>query len=393
MPVSIGTNLLIMNRREFLTATAASIAASAVLSPRSSFAQQSKPTTTTAAATTAATQPDKFAWHDVREWGVEGRGFDDTEKYYDRLPARANGKVPGAVWYLSRQTAGMFTQFQTDADTIKVRYRLNSDTLGMAHMPATGVSGVDLYARNDGAWHWLGVVLPKSRDITDTLATALAPGSRTYRLHLPLYNGVESLEIGVPKAASFTPLPERKEKPVLYYGTSIAQGACASRPGMAYTNILARRLDRTVLNFGFSGSGKMEIEVGQFLAEIDPSVVVLDCLPNCTPEITATHTEPLVRLFRKEHPNTPILLVEDRTMDSAFLRPDLQQLHTARRAAYRKAYENLQQAGVTNLHYLEGKDLLGHDGEATTDGSHPNDLGMVRHADALEPVLRPLLAS
>ena len=197
------------------------------------------------------------AWYNVEDWGVEGRGWDDTKRYYDRLPAKADGKVRPPVWNLSRHSAGMSALFATDATTIQVRYKLLSGSVAMPHMPATGVSGVDLYARDaDGKWRWVAVTRPTKQEYSGKLIGDLKPGYREYRVYLPLYNGTEKLEIGVPEGAKFTPIPPRSSKPsakpIVFYGTSILHGGCASRPGMAWPSIVCRKLDLPHINLGFS---------------------------------------------------------------------------------------------------------------------------------------------
>jgi hypothetical protein len=334
---------------------------------------------------------DGLAWYDVRDWGVEGRGWSDTERYFDRFPRKAKGVVRDGVWSLSRHSAGMCCRFETDATRIWARYELSSKSLAMPHMPATGVSGVDLYAQDkQGRWGWLGITRPDSAKVTASLAEGIDPGRRAYLVYLPLYNGVESLQIGLPPQSFFKPLAPRA-KPIVFYGTSITHGGCASRPGMAYPAILGRHLDRPTINLGFSGSGTMDPAVGALMAELDAGVYVIDCLPNMGADTVAARTEPLVRQLRSARPNAPIVLVEDRTFASAWLIPGQRQHHAASRAALKAAYEKLKAAGVPGLHYVEGGRLLGDDGEATVDASHPTDLGMLRMADALEPVLRPLV--
>jgi len=332
------------------------------------------------------------AWYDVQAWGVEGRGWSETKRYFDRLPGKAEGVVRGPVWSLSRHSAGMCARFATDATEISARYTLLSDNVAMPHMPATGVSGLDLYARDDrGQWRWVAVTRPTGKEVKARLASGIAPGRREYLVYLPLYNGVESLEIGVPQDASFEPLAPRTDKPIVYYGTSIAHGACASRPGMSFSAILGRWLDRPVLNLAFSGNGRMDPEVVDLLAELDPAVYCIDCLPNMQGPDVAERTEPLVRKLRKARPETPIVLIEDRTYTNAWLLPSSRERHAQSRAAFRAAYERLADDGVEGLHYVEGEHLLGDDNEGATDGSHPSDLGMMRMAESLEPVLRPLL--
>ncbi len=345
---------------------------------------------------------DGIRWFNVQEWGVEGKGWgpNDLARFYDRLPAKAEGVVRDPVWSLSRDSSGMAARFISDAPEIRVRYTLFRDRLEMAHMPATGVSGIDLYGDDGhGGMRWISVFKPGAGATGSPLkqegklVDGLAPGSRTYQAYLPLYNGVDSLEFGVPVDAEFQSLAPRKDKAILFYGTSITHGACASRPGMTHPAILGRRFDLPIINLGFSGNGKMEPEVGALLAEIDPAVYVIDCLPNMTHDMITQNAEPLVKLLRDARPDTPIVLVEDRTYGFAWVRPSAAERHQLSRAAFQKAYENLTKAGVKNLHYLKGDNLLGKDGDATTDGSHPNDLGFMRQSDAFEPVLRKALGA
>ena len=338
--------------------------------------------------------PRGIAWTDVVNWPVEGRAFAERAAPYDRLPARAQGVIRKAVWDLSRQSAGMIVRFQTASPELRVRYRLTNARLAMAHMPATGVSGVDIYSHDGNGWRWVAVTRPSKQDVAARLfVNQPTSKSRQFQLYLPLYNGVEKLELGTVEGFELQPLPRRskKSKPIVCYGTSIMHGACSSRPGMAWTSIMGRALDREVMNFGFSGNGRMEVEVGQFLAELDPAVFVIDCLPNMSPKLVAQRTQPLVRQLRKARKDTPILLVEDRTFTNAwFIKPRLIQ-HEQRRKALRDAFASLQADGINGLHLLAGDGLLGKDGDGATDGSHPNDLGMTRQARAVTTAIRPLL--
>lgn len=335
---------------------------------------------------------EELIWYDVATWGVEGQGWQPEElaARYDRLPAKAEGVVRGPVWSLSRNSAGLSFRFNTDTTKISIRYEVVNPTLGMVHMPATGVSGVDLYALDDGTWKWVDVTKPTAPQTSHTIS-GIDPGKRTWMGYLPLYNSTKKIEIGVPKGSIFEPITPRKEKPIVFYGTSIQHGACASRPGMPHPAILGRRLDRPVINLGFSGNGKMEPEVGALLAEIDAALYVIDCLPNMTAAEVAELTEPLVRQLRKARPDAPIILVEDRTYGNAWIMKEKRERHENSRAALTHAYDTLIASGEKNLYYIPGADLLGTDNEATTDGSHPSDLGFMRQADAMEPILRKAL--
>lgn len=339
---------------------------------------------------------DSTDWVDVADWEVEGRAWRNTVKPFDRFPAKAEAVLRKAVWDLSRHSAGMVARFSTDSPVVKVRYQLSSSKLAMNHMPATGVSGVDLYAETKGGeMKWINVSRPGQAIVEATLANGIdsLPDSATreFALYLPLYNGVQKLEIGIREGSELKPMSARK-KPIVFYGTSIMQGACASRPGMSISSILGRRLNCSVVNLGFSGNGKMELPVADLIGEIDPSVIAIDCLPNMNSKLVGDRAVPFVERLRKFCPQTPILLVEDRSMTNSVFYQRSRDFHKENRASLRAAYRSLLAAGEKNIYYLDGQKLLGNDGEGATDGSHPNDLGMVRYADAYEPVLRDLMA-
>ncbi|HEX8915124.1 MAG TPA: SGNH/GDSL hydrolase family protein [Humisphaera sp.] len=332
---------------------------------------------------------------DAKAIGIEGQAWAETKAPYDRLPAKAEGVVRPPVWNLSRDSAGMAVRFVTDAPAIHCRWALTKASLAMPHMAATGVSGVDLYVRTEqGNWHWLAVGKPTAQANTAALVSNIPAGKREYLLYFPLYNGVTKVEVGVPKGSTLwkpDPRPEAKRKPIVFYGTSITHGACASRPGMCHPAIVGRRFDRPVVNLGFSGNGTMDPEFAQLLSEIDAAVYVIDCLPNMGAKDVAAKAEPLVRALRKLKPETPILLVEDRTYGDAFLIKTKDERSLAARAELKKAFDKLTGEGMKGLLYLEGTKLLGADGDDTVDSSHPSDLGFYRQADAIEAVLKTVL--
>ena len=342
----------------------------------------------------AAGKNSSTQWHDVTTWGVEGRGWRDQprKRYFDRFPAKAEGAVPGPVWSLSHHSAGMAVLFRTDAKQIQVDYELLSTSLGMPHMPPTGVSGIDLYGKlNDGPPRWVQVVKPTRQHINCTVASGLDGTLREYTMYLPLYNGVNAMQVGVPAGCRFEPVAPRAKQSILFWGTSIMHGACASRPGMALPAILGRWFDRPTINLGFSGNGRMDKPVAELIAELDPAVYCIDCLPNMSPTMVRARTAPMVAILRQAHPDTPIVLVEDRVNTNADFFASRAAYHRDNHKALRHEYDTLTSSGVKGLYYLKGDDLLGRDGEASTDGSHPSDLGFMRYALAYEKVLQPLL--
>lgn len=384
-----------MNRRRFVT-TALSLSATPLLAKdgdkKSPDVTQLDPAPAARKATVT-----KIAWHNAEEFGLEGREWTDLSRlrYYDRFPAVAEGRVPAPVWNLSRDSAGMMGRFKSDASAVHVRYTLLRDRTAMPHMPATGVSGIDLYARDEkGRWRWVNVIKPEDRRLTQAgaLSEGMTAEPREYAFYLPLYNGVDKVEIGVNEGAAFEGLAPRK-KPIIFYGTSITHGACASRPGMCHPAILGRRLDRPTTNLGFSGNGKMDAGVGELLGKVDAAVFVIDCLPNMDAKLVTERCAPLVRQLRAARPDTPIVLVEDRRNTNSWIHADRARHHDANHAALKQAFAGLRAEGVKRIHYIGGDHLLGDDAEGATDGSHPSDLGFMRQADAMEPVIREAIGS
>ncbi len=352
-----------------------------------------KPTLKNSLAPSKAKQDkkQKLLWYNSRDLTIEGQGWKKTEAPFDRLPAKAKKLVRKAVWNLSRHSAGICVRFVTNATSFNARWTLRSRNLAMPHMAATGVSGLDLYVKTEkGKWRWLAIGRPKKQKTSTQLISGIPAGTREYMLYLPLYNGVTSVEIGIPVGKKIGPASVRK-KPIVFYGTSITHGCCASRTGMAHPSIIGRRFNMPIINLGFSGNGRMEAEVAKLMTEIDASVYVIDCLPNINGTLVKKRTEPLVKILREAHPNTPILLVEDRNYANSFLVASKRKRNQWSQKELKKAFDNLIKAGDKNLYYLEAEKLLNNDGDGTVDGSHPTDYGFITHADAFEKVLKTIL--
>jgi lysophospholipase L1-like esterase len=340
-----------------------------------------------------AAAPADTTWYNLSRFPVEGKGWTKTKHPYDRLPAEAEAIVRPPVWSLAQDSAGLRYRFVTDAPAIRARWKLRRERLALPHMAATGVSGLDLYVRDANQWHWLGGGRPEKQENETTLVSGLKREKREYLLYLPLYNGVDSVEIGLPPDVPLEAAPDRYagRKPAVFYGTSILQGGCAARPGMAYPSIIGRMLDWPTINLGFSGNGKTEPEVAKLLAELDPSVYVLDSLPNLDVAEARERVEPFVKTLRAAHPKTPIVLVENVTYTNSAFVDSRQAKVNGVNELLRKVYDHMKAAGDKNVYYVPTARLFGTDGEDTVDGTHPTDLGFLRMAQGIEPAVRQAL--
>lgn len=325
---------------------------------------------------------------------IEGRL--DNFREFNRLPEVMKDSVRTEVWNLSHQSAGLSISFKTQAPKIEVVYTV-SGPLQLPHMPSTGVSGLDLYGKSkEGTWYWLR----GNFQFGDTiryhyqLKTDLLDWEE-FRLFLPLYNQIENLEIGYETRFPLEFLPVSTSAPVVIYGTSIAQGACASRPGLAWTAILRRELDQPVVNLGFSGNGLLEKELIHFIAQNEASLFVLDCLPNLGPgkglseEDIRERLRYAVRYLRQKHPNTPILLTEHAGYSDGAVNSSRKEIYESLNFLLADEYSKMKEEGVSLLFQLK-RDRIGLTEEDFVDGTHPTDGGMLKYAKAYIQKIREI---
>ena len=361
---------------------------------------------------------------------VHGSGWESLAGRFVRLEDSAEGLVRKPVWDLSRNSAGLSLVFRSNTRRLELSFDVFG-WKGMNHMPATGVSGVDLFAyKPDGEELWCAAkfmpqfkeeyieVPAQTSSDPSSAQTSTAPSSdpssaqaRTVRvtrvaysfeqidyeegceeyewhLYLPLYNTVENFRMAVEEGCRLEWVPRDERQPIVVYGTSIAQGACATRPGMAWTNLVERELRYPVVNLGFSGNGKLEAELFALLDQIDAGVYIIDCLPNI--KVTDNFEEKLeagIKLLR-EHHSCPILVVDhsghtnDRTNLSRCFPDELNR----RQAALVK---RLRKEGIKQLYYLTRNEIAW-DKDSMVEGIHPNDRGMMQQAEAVCGKLRQI---
>ena len=332
-------------------------------------------------------------WHDAAQMHVFGKAVEETYAPFVRFPEDINAQARKALKNLGQDAAGLYLQFRTDSPAIHVRWT-SVKQLTMSHMASVGSRGLDLYVRTAKGWRYVGSARPdlKKAETTRVLVKELDPGMKTFRLYLSLYDGISALEIGVEDAAAFEPEgAETRKPPVVMYGTSILQGGCVSRPGMAATNILGRWLDREVVNLGFSGNALLDAEIAELMARVEnPAVFVLDNVPNDTPEMILERMEPFVKTLREAHPDVPIVFVEQAPYAHDFVSASSAGRVRRKNEAQYTMYKRLKAAGYKKLYFVSGEKLIGTDGEATVDYVHQTDLGAMRYAKALYPILKRL---
>lgn len=334
-------------------------------------------------------------WHPVDELPLFGKGVDDacTSLRFQRVPDSIQATVRPGVFWLGRQSAGMALRFRSDSPFISVKWS-NTDKVVMNHMTPTGIRGLDLYTLlPDGSWTFVNSARPDINNISSTadVISNMEPEMREYMLYLPLYDGVDSLYVGTaPEAAFALPavdLPVR-EKPIVWYGTSLLQGGCANRAGMAHTNILSRRLNREIINLGFSGNGQLDLEIARVIAAVpDPGLIIMDCVPNINHQQMDTLLIPFYNIVREAHPTVPMLFVEDPIFPHSRFDKKMYEEVTTLNAHWKRMYEDLA-AKDKNLHYLTSDNFGRPDHEQTVDGLHYTDLGFMRLADLMEPIIR-----
>jgi len=315
---------------------------------------------------------------------IEGTGISESEKEgpYDRLPLSYKEKVRQPVWDLSKNSAGISVRFLSNSTLVKVKWQLLNDSK-MNHMAETGIKGIDLYCKVNGHWKYINTGRPTGKENEALLVSTLPSAMREYRLFLPLYDGVTRLEVGIDSLSRIEKPAAGKYQPIVFYGTSITQGGCASRPGMAYSNIISRKLNVDCINFGFSGNGRMEAPIVEVMAAIPASFYVIDCLPNMDVEEIQKNIMPLVEIIRAKHPKTPIVFVENIKYTMSFFEQKVNDNINAKNNALRTEYNKLLRRGVQNLVYIDNKNATGDDNESTVDGVHLTDLGFMRFADYL----------
>ena len=352
------------------------------------------------AAQLAAADEEPWQLVDAQELRVISKGWDDTARPYTRIPAWLQDSVRPDLWDRAQCSSGIAVRFATDSKRIGVNYRLLWDT-HMIHMADTGLKGTDLYTlEGDSVWRHVNTNRPYLKDkenktVDSQYVERLDGKMHEYMISLPLYDGVEELYVKVDSGATITPgrpdIIDAKRK-IVAYGTSIMQGGCASRTGMASSNILSRELNAEIVNLGFSGEGKMDFCMARAMSAIaDVDLFLLDPVPNCTEMMCDTLTYDFVKILADAHPDTPIVLVEGPIYPYARYDSHFGEYLPAKNAALARNFDRLVADGYKNVYYIESVGMDGVEDDGTVDGIHLTDLGFRHYADLVGPKLREIL--
>lgn len=326
---------------------------------------------------------------DIRFYNVNQAPFVIYGVFYDsgkfrRIPEDVARSVSEGVYSLHANTAGGRVRFRTDSSYIAIHAKMPS--IGkMPHFALTCSAGFDLYVYENMETYKASFI--PEFTIEDGFGRVVCFESSQMReitINFPLYSEVSELYIGLREDATVCPPnPYKIEKPIVYYGSSITQGGCASRPGNSYESIISRRFNADYINLGFSGNAKAEPEMTEYINKLDMSVFVYDYDHNSptVEHLKNTHEEMFLRI-RQGHPDIPIVLMSR----PKFQLTDEEQM---RFEIIQTTYNNAIKNGDKNVYLINGRSLMamaGHDG--TVDNCHPNDLGFASMAKALGDVLQ-----
>ncbi|MCD7971045.1 MAG: SGNH/GDSL hydrolase family protein [Alistipes sp.] len=345
-------------------------------------------------ASIAVTSGAQVKYYDAAEFPLYGKASDAMENRYARLPDSLEHISRPPLWTLGRNSAGLAVRFSSDSPVIAARWT-NLYNNRMNHMTDTGVKGLDLYVMDGDEWRFVNSARPSfGHESEAVIISNMEPLEREYMLYLPLYDGLVSLEIGIDSLSHISPpninSPGR-ERPVVFYGTSLLQGACASRAGMAFTNIISRRLDREAINLGFSGNAFLDYEIAHLMATVDAGCYVLDFVPNTSVELIRTNALEFYRILRDARPGIPIIFIEDPIFPHSRYDKAIAHEINSKNAAIKEFYEGLIADGQRDIYYIPSDNMIGHDAEATIDAIHFTDVGMLRYVDLVCPVIESVL--
>lgn len=340
-----------------------------------------------------AQDKQELRYVDALQYRIINQAFPgETLTPFTRIPAYLKDSITQNLWERGMNSAGYGIRFRTNSVRIGAHYRLQGN-FHMKHMADTGIKGTDLYILDDnGQWQYVNTARPVDDTLQHKVYVENLDGEfHEYMFYLPLYDGIRWFQIGVDSTATIEqPAIDnpRSHKKIIWYGTSILHGGCASRTGMVATNILQRELNVECVNLGVSGEGKLVYAMARAMATIPDAIAyVIDPVPNCTQMQCDTLTYTFIRILRDARPEVPIIMVEGPMYPYAKFDSFFRKYLPAKNEAYRKNYDRLKAENPKNLYYVTCDGLTALNEEGTVDGIHLTDYGFRAYADKLKGVL------
>lgn len=341
-----------------------------------------------------------FRWFNLKDFPQAVFGFPwfEHEKLYRRLPENPMYKIPEMVDALANCTSGGQIRLCTDSCRLAIRVQLFGPS-NMVHMPATGQCGFDCYVDIGRGMKYCSTTKYNMKNSNYEFLFFewdFSVPLKKVLINFPLYQGVEDVWIGVDNTATvLQPYPFESRKRAVFYGSSITQGGCASRPGMSYTNILSRLFNMECINLGFSGNGKGEPELAELISTIsDLDLIVLDYEANSWKNNLYHKTlQNFIGILRAKYVDIPVLVVSKLPYSDEVFNQEKAQIRKDNLIFQKSLIDNLKKQGDRHLYFLDGSGLLGSDfNECMVDGVHPTDLGFYNIAHNMSGVIGDILA-
>ena len=336
----------------------------------------------------------KTVYHDAAGLTVIGKAIPTTKAFtrIDTSAYRFNDKV---IDEYACHSTGLAVLFATDSPFIKAKWQ-TSPANASENMTAIAQKGLDLYIRQDGEWVFAGVGRPNMAEGPEyaehsgTIVKDMAPGRKECLLYLPLYDRLDSLFIGVEEGSYVESVENPFRYRIVVKGSSVTHGLAASRPGMSYAARFGRNNGLYCFNLGFSGKSKLQKEYAEYLADVEADAFIFDAFSNPSAELIHENFDQFVDIIRAAHPDKPLIFMQTERRESRNFDTWREDFEAKKQAA---AEEEIRERMKTDKHiyFLTSEDFLGHDHIATSDGSHPTDLGFTRMLDSIEPKILKIL--
>ncbi len=338
----------------------------------------------------ATPQYDKndIEWYDIKKEPFSIFGVFVEDQKFVRMPKEVAFNVSEGVGMMYDRTAGGRIRFSTDSPIIAIYAEAPNMYLGNM----LGEFGFDVYCDDESEDKGFAGACPpdfnnkKINGLVKMIGRQFSDGMHKYTVNMPLYCGAQSVFVGVKKGSKVGKgLEHTNRLPIVYYGSSITQGACASRPGMCYENIIYRKNNIDYVNLGFSGHAKGETEMAEYIASLKMGAFVYDYdynAPN-SKHLKETH-EPFFNIIRKAHPDIPVIMISKpctniNDFDNAVCRDII-----------KETYLNAKAKGDNNVYFIDGSTFFKgeHKKDCTFEYCHPTDIGFSFMAEDIYNVLK-----